>query len=378
VSVATDLVEKGVAAYAHGRRDEAERLWREALVVDPTLDRARLYLRQLREAPASGPRAPDPQEVAPAPSPGPARFSVPPERMTAFHRSVPSPRARRRLLLAATATAVVVAIAWALSVAPYGAGARSIAAGRRAAAAAAAALSALSGRAESLVTRWREVRSPKPAVASAPVTAPAPPLEPRNRGSGGRRAVAPAPSGGPAVGAAPAHVTVRTAEMDTRWGMTLDELSRAVPAASRIAHPRRYEGLLVQATVDRVDLGGHAGRADFLFDHEGRLAEIQYRSVPITNGEVAYDDLRSSLAAELGEPTADRRDPAGNGRWTARASWATTRAVVDLEVRRLGASEAAMVQVDIRGGNLQPLHDSVVVLTLVSPNDPRSPANAGP
>jgi hypothetical protein len=180
-----------------------------------------------------------------------------------------------------------------------------------------------------------------------------------------------------AVGAAPARTSVRMAEMGTRWGMALDELLRAVPAASRIAHPRRYEGLLVQATVDRVDLAGHECRADFLFDPEGRLAEIQYRSVPISNGEGAYDGLRASLAAELGEPAADRRDPAGQGKWTARASWVTNRAVVDLEVRRL-ANAAPMFQVDVRGGDLQPLYDSIVVLTLVSPNDLRPLANTGP
>ncbi len=186
------------------------------------------------------------------------------------------------------------------------------------------------------------------------------------------------PSGRPAVGAAPARATVRMAEMGTRWGMALEELLRAVPAASRIAPPRRYEGLLVQATVDRVDLAGHECRADFLFDPEGRLAEIQYRSVPISNGEGAYDGLRASLAAELGEPAADWRDPAGLGKWTARASWVTNRAVVDFEVRRLGANAAPMFQVDIRGGTLQPLHDSIVVLTLVSPNDLRPLANTGP
>jgi hypothetical protein len=160
--------------------------------------------------------------------------------------------------------------------------------------------------------------------------------------------------------------------------MTVDELLTAVPAASRYGRPRRYEGLLVQAGVDRVNLGGQACRADFMFDQEGRLAEIQLRTVPVTNGEGVYDGLRASLASELGEPLAERRDPAEEGKWTAHASWTTHRAVVDLEVRRLGANEAPMFQVDLRGGNLQPLYDSVVVLTLVSPNDARPSANRGP
>jgi hypothetical protein len=385
VPVANDLVEKGIAAYARGSRDEAERLWREALALDPSSDRARQYLKQLREARASGPGVPprdpavSPRDPSPQAEPqDPARFSVPPERMSAFHRSGSSPGARKRALLAATATAIVVALAWGLAAAPSGLGARSIAALRRAEAAAAAALSALSEHANGLLARWRKAPGPKPVVASAPVTVPAPRPEPRGGGSGGQRAAAPAPSGGPAVGAAPAHVTVRTAEMGTRWGMTLGELLTAVPSASRVAHPRRYEGLLVQATVDRVDLAAHACRADFMFDPEGRLAEIQLRAVPVTHGEGVYDGLRASLSAELGEPTVDQRDPAGKGKWTARASWVTSRAAVDLEVRRLGASEAAMFQVDVRGGDLQPLYDSVVVLTLVSPDDPRSLANTGP
>ena len=126
---ANELVDKGVAEYARGLPEEAERLWREALAVDPGCERARTYLEQLRAAPGSGLRPPG---VAAAPAPagepadaarpeaessggptsparGPARFSLSPEK--ARGGPPPGPRffGRKAVLLVATAVAVIAA-----------------------------------------------------------------------------------------------------------------------------------------------------------------------------------------------------------------------------------------------------------------------------
>ena len=57
------------------------------------------------------------------------------------------------------------------------------------------------------------------------------------------------------------------------------------------------------------------------------------------------------------------------GRWAVRSSWETSLARVDLEVRRRGLNAAPVLLVDIRKGNLMPINDSTVVLTLIPPRE---------
>ena len=392
---ASELVEKGVAEYTRGLPEEAERLWREALAADPGCERARTYLEQLRAPPRSGLRppgggaapvpaseladaAPPKVESSPAstsPARGPVRFSLSPERLAAAHRSSSRSFARRALLLVGMATAVVVAIAWGLMAALAAGDASPVSAVRRAAASASATLAALPGEALRLVKPLAGTRGPEPAVpgATAKPIASAPPQQ-RGGGSDGgkapgrlRRSTEPA---GPAPTASPADGTLRRASLGTRWGMTLGELLTALPSASRISHADRSElwPLVVEARAERVDVGGHAYRAEFLFDHLGRLGAIRLESILRTTGDAVYDGLRASLAAELGDPSAAQAGLASLGRWAARSSWETSQARVDLEVRRPGLNQAPVLLVDIRSGNLMPIADSTIVLTLVAPD----------
>ena len=48
MSRARELTEKGVVEYARGFPEEAERLWRDALAVDPGCERARAHHEQVR------------------------------------------------------------------------------------------------------------------------------------------------------------------------------------------------------------------------------------------------------------------------------------------------------------------------------------------
>jgi hypothetical protein len=157
--------------------------------------------------------------------------------------------------------------------------------------------------------------------------------------------------------------------MGTRWGMTLEELLTTLPSAARISHAARSERwpLTAEARTDRVVLGGHPYRAEFLFDQLGHLAAIQFRSTLDTKGDAVHDGLRASLSAELGEPSADRTGMARPGRRDARWSWETSLARVDLEVRRPGLDRSPVLLVDVRRGDLMPIDGSTIVLTLVAP-----------
>jgi hypothetical protein len=152
--------------------------------------------------------------------------------------------------------------------------------------------------------------------------------------------------------------------------MTLGELSTTLPSSSRISDAARSElwPLVVEARTDRVEIGGQPYRAEFLFDHLGRLGAIQLRSILGTTGDAVYDGLRANLTAELGVPSPDPAGLAGLGRLAARSSWETGLARVELEVRRRGLNDSPVLLVDIRSGNLMPVGDSTVVITLIAPD----------
>jgi hypothetical protein len=430
-----------VAAYSRGSLEEAERLWTEALALEPGWDRPRAYLSQLRghaparseppaPAAAAEPAAPVAEAVPvepavarapeepvaeappvapvaeaeshptpPAPPPathaappgakaqGPGRFSVPPERLAAARRRRPARATRKPLLVAALAVAVVAAVAafaafaWRPGAGSPAGEARPIAAVRRAAVEVGKALAALPGEAASLVAQLREGRRSDPAAPGPDASPPLASGQPQEGGTQRRhRPPAPVNTPQPEPAARAEGSTLSRAALGTRWGMTLDELLAALPSATRLAQPERLgEGdLVVQARAERVDLGGHAYRADFSFDGSGRLAAIQLRSIPSTGGEAVYEGLQRALTTELGEPTAEWPRPAGKGEWVARSSWSASRAVVDLEIRRLAPGAAAVLVVDIRGGSLQPLDRSQIVLTLASPHDAGSRPAASP
>jgi tetratricopeptide (TPR) repeat protein len=80
MATVAELLDQGVKAYTRGDSAEAERIWTQALEIDPRNERVRAYLRQVRgerpgrEAAAPGPESPRP-EAAFEPSPwdaGPA------------------------------------------------------------------------------------------------------------------------------------------------------------------------------------------------------------------------------------------------------------------------------------------------------------------
>lgn len=74
-----ELIDQGIKAFTRGLKAEAERCWSEALGLDPGNERARAYLRQLRDAgePPAG-AAPAPA-AAPAPQPAPAARAAAPK-----------------------------------------------------------------------------------------------------------------------------------------------------------------------------------------------------------------------------------------------------------------------------------------------------------
>jgi tetratricopeptide (TPR) repeat protein len=68
---ATQLIEQGIKAYTRGQLDEAERLWGEALALEPLNDRAKAYLDLLRGSPG-GLAQPVPVPAVPVAAPAAA------------------------------------------------------------------------------------------------------------------------------------------------------------------------------------------------------------------------------------------------------------------------------------------------------------------
>ncbi|HET8724088.1 MAG TPA: hypothetical protein VFM53_07750 [Anaeromyxobacteraceae bacterium] len=82
MTTVSELLDLGVRAYTRGESAEAERIWMEALAIDPSNDRVRAYLRQVRgERPATPGSAPPQAPAAPpaaSPAPHAARPPTPP------------------------------------------------------------------------------------------------------------------------------------------------------------------------------------------------------------------------------------------------------------------------------------------------------------
>jgi tetratricopeptide (TPR) repeat protein len=70
MATVAELLDQGVKAYTRGDSAAAERIWLEALELDPQNERVRAYLRQVRgERPAAAPPAPEAPPPAFSPSP---------------------------------------------------------------------------------------------------------------------------------------------------------------------------------------------------------------------------------------------------------------------------------------------------------------------
>lgn len=88
MSTVSELLDLGVRAYTRGESAEAERIWMEALALDPANDRVRAYLRQVRgerpsapaepAAPSAPPAAAAPPRAPPAPPTAPRAVVTPP------------------------------------------------------------------------------------------------------------------------------------------------------------------------------------------------------------------------------------------------------------------------------------------------------------
>jgi tetratricopeptide (TPR) repeat protein len=90
VRPASQLIEQGIRAYTRGQAVEAERLWREALALEPLNDRARSYLDLLHGSRPGGPPPPDPGAPA-VPLPAPAAARTEPAGRTTLSEYAPSP-----------------------------------------------------------------------------------------------------------------------------------------------------------------------------------------------------------------------------------------------------------------------------------------------
>ena len=116
-------------------------------------------------------------------------------------------------------------------------------------------------------------------------------------------------------------------------------------------------------------MAGQPWSARFLFDGTGRLGAMVFRPAgPGTGVGRARDDLAAALTADYGRPRIEKPDaPAGDG---SRLTWITADAIIELRDREIDSALARVLAVDIEAGDLRPLPDRGVVLTLGPPDLP--------
>lgn len=92
-----------------------------------------------------------------------------------------------------------------------------------------------------------------------------------------------------------------------RWGMTVDEVLKAIPGARRLDPATRLaDGKVVAAELGPMAQDGFDWRAHFLFE-DGRLALVSLKNLPARlAGASDFEAVRARLARETGAPGEER------------------------------------------------------------------------
>jgi hypothetical protein len=200
-------------------------------------------------------------------------------------------------------------------------------------------------------------------------TSPAPPK------ATARATTAPAAgSGAGPTGAAPvpgAPAATRYLWRAQTWGFSVADVLRAFPGTARTeGPPLQSEGLAARVALARVRMAGHLWSAQFLFDSADRLAAIQLRPAGHpSEAAIAGEDLVAALVADHGRPRGEGKEPPPpeHGR---RLVWTTADGLIELQESEIDASQARVMAVDLRAGDVQPLPARRVILTLRPPERP--------
>lgn len=120
-------------------------------------------------------------------------------------------------------------------------------------------------------------------------------------------ATPPGATAAPPAAAAARLLDPAAAWRDARWGMTADEVLKAVPQARRLDPASRLaDGKVVAVELAPLAQDGLDWRVHFVFE-DGRLALVSLKNLPARLATSAdYDAVRARLARETGAPGEDR------------------------------------------------------------------------
>lgn len=121
-------------------------------------------------------------------------------------------------------------------------------------------------------------------------------------------ATTPAPAPPATAAAADRLLDATAAWRAARWGMTVDEVLKAFPGQARPLQPeqRLADGKVIAAGIEKLELGGLAYRAHFLFEG-GKLALVSLKTLAAKAAQGSdYEAIKARLAAETGQPGEER------------------------------------------------------------------------
>jgi len=408
------LVQSSINAYLSGRPDLAREGLEEALLRDPSNDRARGILNLLEsvrrtsaafEAAPQLPLAPPVEEAAKGPaslrpkrgSPRVARVAL---RLAGRAWSRVAGRAASwevrsrcgRLLERAAGAAPRLVIALALTLSGWAALRDHARIGRQLESWSGAGRAWIS---QSLTAPPRPIPSVAntgrpPAIVGAAVPSPrarivieAPPPPPppataTQRIASARTARSPATAGARPARAAPVEpVRGATPPLATalggdewkppRWGIGVDEATRSLtPGITRLAlEPIPSDGgLTIRASAERIRIRSGTYAASYLFNSAGALTAVQLRpSDQRRSAESVFDELSAWLSSSYGQPTEDRELLPGEAT-VRRVTWFAPETRVTLEARRSGDVRGAhILLLDVSSGSLRAADPNTVVVT---------------
>ena len=197
-------------------------------------------------------------------------------------------------------------------------------------------------------------------------TSPAPPKATARATRAPTAGLGAGPTGAAPVPGAPA--ATRYLWRAQTWGLSVADVLRAFPGTARTeGPPLQSEGLAARVALARVRMAGHLWLAQFLFDSADRLDAIQLRPAGHpSEAAIAGEDLAAALVADYGRPRGEEKGPPPpeHGR---RLVWTTADGLIELQESEIDASQARVMAVDLRAGDVRPLPDRRVILTLRPP-----------
>jgi hypothetical protein len=100
----------------------------------------------------------------------------------------------------------------------------------------------------------------------------------------------------------------------TRWGMTQDEIRKAMPEAGPLDKPETFERVkgrkrVATLGINNFQIADHSFTAYFLMDDNDRLEEVILHPTKGEFPSIVFDSLEELLTAKYGKPSLTQGEP---------------------------------------------------------------------